>query len=62
MLEDCLRRLHLMDLRATSKEVASKLQAGGLSVEDERDLLAQKVQVDREIQATLAHFGTVILP
>ena len=62
LLEDSLRRLHLMDLRATSKEVASKLQAGGLSVEDERDLLAQKVQVDREIQATLAHFGTVILP
>ena len=62
LLEDSLRRLHLMDLRVASKEVATKLQAGGLSVEDERDLLAQKVQVDRAIQATLAHFGTVILP
>ena len=62
LLEDSLRRLHLLDLRKASKEVAKKLEQGGLSVEDERDLLAQKVQLDREIQTTLAHFGTVILP
>ncbi|MGB2423422.1 MAG: toprim domain-containing protein, partial [Flavobacteriales bacterium] len=62
LLEDSLSRLHLLDLRKASKEVATKLEQGGLSVEDERDLLAQKVQLDREIQTTLAHFGTVILP
>ena len=62
LLEDSLRRLHLLDLRKASKEVAKKLEQGRLSVEDERDLLAQKVHLDREIQTTLAHFGTVILP
>ena len=45
-----------------STKVSSKLEEGGLSVEEERDLLAQKVQLTREIQATLKHFGTVILP
>jgi DNA primase len=62
LLEDSLRRLHLLDLRKASKEVSNRLEQGGLSVEVERDLLAQKVQLDREIQSTLAHFGTVILP
>ena len=62
LLEDSLRRMHLTDLREASREVSSKLEEGGLSVEEERDLLAQKVQLTREIQATLKHFGTVILP
>ena len=62
LLEDSLRRMHLTDLREASREVSSKLEAGELSVEEERDLLAQKVQLAREIQATLKHFGTVILP
>jgi DNA primase len=61
LLEDSLRRMHLTDLREASREVSSKLGAGGL-VEEERDLLAQKVQLAREVQATLKHFGTVILP
>ena len=62
LVEGSLRRLHLMDLRASSQEVGLKLSAEGLGVEEERDLLSQKVQLDREIQAILAHFGTVILP
>ena len=62
LLEDSLRRMHLTDLREASREVSAKLEAGGLALEDERDLLAQKVDLDRQIQATLAHFGTVILP
>ena len=62
LLEDSLRRLHLSDLRAASRDLAQKLEAGGMDVEQERDLLAQKVQLDRQIQSTLSHFGTVILP
>jgi len=62
LLEDSLRRLHLSDLRAASRDLAQKLEAGGMDVEQERDLLAQKVQLDRQIQLTLSHFGTVILP
>ena len=62
LLEDSLRRMHLTDLREASREVSSKLEADELSVEEERDLLAQKVQLAREVQATLKHFGTVILP
>ena len=62
LLEDSLRRLHLSDLRVASRDLAQKLEAGGMDVEQERDLLAQKVQLDRQIQSTLSHFGTVILP
>ena len=62
LLEDSLRRLHLSDLRAASRDLAQKLEAGEMDVEQERDLLAQKVQLDRQIQSTLSHFGTVILP
>ena len=62
LLEDSLRRLHLNDLRTASRDLAQKLEAGGMDVEQERDLLAQKVQLDRQIQSTLSHFGTVILP
>ena len=62
LLEDSLRRLHLSDLRAASRDLAQKLEAGEIDVEQERDLLAQKVQLDRQIQSTLSHFGTVILP
>jgi len=62
LLEDSLRRLHLIDLRETAHAVQTKLEAGGLDLEEERTLLAQKVRLDRDIQATSAHFGTVILP
>ena len=62
LLEDGLRRLHLIDLRAQVAEVSERLVVGGLSEVAERDLLTQKVQLDREIQHTIAHFGTVILP
>ena len=62
LLEDSLRRLHLSDLRAASRDLAQKLEAGEMDVDQERDLLAQKVQLDRQIQSTLSHFGTVILP
>ena len=54
--------LHLMDLRSASEEVSAKLKEDGLSLEMERDLLAQKVHLDTQIRDTLAHFGTVILP
>ena len=59
---DSLRRLHLMDLRKLASDVAAKLETADLSVDEERDLLSQKVKITREIQATLQHFGTVILP
>jgi hypothetical protein len=62
LLEGTLRRLHLMDLRTASEEVSAKLKEDGLSLEMERDLLAQKVHLDTQIRDTLAHFGTVILP
>ena len=62
LLEDSLRRLHLMDLRKLASDVAAKLETADLSVDEERDLLSQKVKITREIQATLQHFGTVILP
>jgi hypothetical protein len=51
-----------MDLRTASEEVSAKLKEDGLSLEMERDLLAQKVHLDTQIRDTLAHFGTVILP
>ena len=62
LLEDSLRRLHLIDLREEAHEVQTKLEAGGLDLDEERTLLAQKVRLDRDIQETSAHFGTVILP
>jgi DNA primase len=62
LLEDSLHRMHLMDLKASLDRVRTKLEAGGMSVEEERAMLAEKIQLDREIQTTLAHFGTVILP
>ena len=62
LLEDSLRRLHLIDLREEALEVQSKLEAGGLDLDEERTLLAQKVRLDRDIRETSAHFGTVILP
>ena len=51
-----------MDLRKLASDVAAKLETADLSVDEERDLLSQKVKITREIQATLQHFGTVILP
>jgi len=62
LLEDSLRRMHLADLRESSEEVQAKLEEGQWTVDEERELLAQKVQLDRDIQATSSHFGTVILP
>ena len=62
LLEDSLRRMHLADLRESSEEVQAKLEEGHWTVDEERELLAQKVQLDRDIQATSSHFGTVILP
>ncbi len=62
LLEDSLRRLHLIDLREEAHEIQSKLEAGGLGLDEERTLLAQKVRLDRDIRETSAHFGTVILP
>ena len=62
LLEDSLHRMHLMDLKASLDRIRTKMEAGGMSVEEERAMLAEKIQLDREIQTTLAHFGTVILP
>ena len=62
LLEDSLRRMHLADLRESSEEVQAKLEEGHWTVDEERELIAQKVQLDRDIQATSSHFGTVILP
>ena len=62
LLEDSLRRLHLIDLREEAHDVQTKLEAGGLDLDEERTLLAQKVRLDRDIRETSAHFGTVILP
>ena len=61
LLEDSLHRMHLIDFRNELDGVTARLAAPGLSVEDERDLLAQKIQLDRKIQTILSHFGTVIL-
>lgn len=62
LLEDSLHRMHMMDLKESLNRVSKQMSQEGLSVEEERALLAEKVQLDREIQSTLAHFGTVILP
>jgi len=62
LLEGSLRRLHLWDLKKASAEVSAQLQGADLPVDTERDLLAQKVEIDAQIRQTLAHFGTVILP
>jgi len=62
LLESALRRLHLWDLKKASAEVSAQLQGADLPVDTERDLLAQKVEIDAQIRQTLAHFGTVILP
>ena len=62
LLEDSLHRMHLMDLKASLDRIRTKMEEGGMSVEEERAMLAEKIQLDREIQTTLAHFGTVILP
>ena len=62
LLEGSLRRLHLWDLKKASAEVSAQLQGADLPVDTERDLLAQKVQIDAQIRQTLALFGTVILP
>ena len=62
LLEDSLRRMHLADLRESSEEVQAKLEEGHWTVDEERELIAQKVQLDRDIQSTSSHFGTVILP
>ena len=62
LLEGSLRRLHLWDLKKASAEVSAQLQGADLPVDAERDLLAQKVEIDAQIRQTLAHFGTVILP
>jgi len=62
LLEDSLHRLHSLDFKAESDEVSRRLSEPGLELDEERALLAHKMQLDRKIQTVMAHFGTAVFP
>ncbi len=62
LLEDSLHRLHSLDFKAESDEVSRRLSEPGLELDEERALLAHKMQIDRKIQTVMAHFGTAVFP